>query len=157
MRKYLVVSNQSLPSDDLREELGKRIEAGPCSFFVLVPNTGAAHYDAEAAATVLRQPGTWWWATNYACPATDQEATAQARQRLDKMLADLAALGAPVEGDLGSQDPMEAMEKVLADRQFDEIIMATLPRRFSRWLEADLPRQTERRFGLPVTTTVMRL
>jgi hypothetical protein len=37
--------------------------------------------------------------------------------------------------------------------QFDEIIVATLPR-VSRWLGADLPRQAERRFGLPVTTII---
>jgi GABA permease len=41
---------------------------------------------------------------------------------------------------------------VLAGREFDEIIVATLPRRASRWLRADLPHQAERRFGLPVTT-----
>jgi GABA permease len=46
------------------------------------------------------------------------------------------------------------MEKALADRQFDEIIVATLPRRVSRWLRADLSHQAERRFGLPVTTII---
>jgi hypothetical protein len=35
--------------------------------------------------------------------------------------------------------------------------VATLPRRVSRWLEADLPREVERRFGMPVTTIVMKL
>jgi hypothetical protein len=50
--------------------------------------------------------------------------------------------------------PLEAMRKVLADHQFDEIIVATLPRRVSRWLGADLPHQAERRFGLPVTTII---
>jgi hypothetical protein len=44
----------------------------------------------------------WRWATYYARPATDQEATAQARERLSLMLDGLAALGVPVEGDLGS-------------------------------------------------------
>jgi hypothetical protein len=43
---------------------------------------------------------------------------------------------------------------VLADHQFDEIIVATWPRRVSRWLGADLPHQAERRFGLPVTTII---
>jgi len=94
----------------------------------------------------------WWWATYYARPATDEEATAQARERLSVMLDGLGALGVPVEGDLGSSDPMEAIEKARASRQFDEIIVTTLPQHVSRWLRSDLPHQAERRFGLPVTT-----
>ena len=130
---------------------------GPCSFFVLVPNTSAADYNPEAATAVLTHPGTWWWATDYAGPVNDDDAAAQARQRLKQMLGNLEALDLPVEGHLGSSDPLEAMEKVLADHQFDEIIVATLPRRVSRWLEADLPEKAERRFGVPVTTIVMKL
>jgi hypothetical protein len=95
-----------------------------------------------------------WWARYYARPATDEEATAQARQRLSVMLDGLAALGVPVEGDLGSSDPLEAVEMLCADRQFDEIIVTTLPQHVSRWLRADLPHQAERRFGLPVTTII---
>ena len=93
-------------------------------------------------------------ATSYARPATDAEATAQARQRLSLMLAGLAGMGVPVAGDLGSSSPLEAMGEILADQQFDEIIVATLPRRVSRWLGADLPHQAGRRFGLPVTTII---
>jgi hypothetical protein len=89
-----------------------------------------------------------------ASPATDEEATAQARQRLSRILDGLAALGVPVEGDLGSPDPLEAIGKACADRRFDGVIMATLPRRVSRWLKADLPHQAQRRFGLPVTTII---
>jgi GABA permease len=63
-------------------------------------------------------------------------------------------MGVPVEGDLGSPSPLEAMEKVIADHQFDEIVVTTLPQRVSRWLRADLPHQAERRFRLPVTTIV---
>ena len=94
--------------------------------------------------------------TDYGGPATDEEATAQARERLDEMMADLGALGVPVEGGLGSSHPLEAMEKVFIDHQFDEIIVATLPRHVSRWLRADLPHQAERRFGLPVTTIITK-
>ena len=157
MHKYLVVANQTLHGAELRDELRERIKSGPSSFFVLVPNTSAADYDAEAATAVLTHPGTWWWATDYAGPVTDDEAAAQARQRLKQMLGNLAALDVPVEGRLGSSDPLEAMGKVFADHQFDEVIVATLPKRVSRWLEADLPRQAERRFGVPVTTIVMKL
>src|SRR6266496_1524947 len=79
------------------------------------------------------QPGMWWWATYYARPATDEEATARARERLSLMLTGLAAIGVPVEGDLGSSSPLEAIDKVCADHQFDEIIVATLPQHVSRW------------------------
>jgi hypothetical protein len=154
MRRYLVVANQTLQAAELRDELGKRISAGPCSFFVVVPDTKAAQYDPVAAGGMLPQPGMWWWATYYARPATDEEATAQARERLSLILNGLAALGVPVEGDLGSPDPLEAVGKACADRQFDEIIMTTLPQHVSRWLRADLPHQAQRRFGLPVTTII---
>jgi hypothetical protein len=63
-------------------------------------------------------------------------------------------MGILAEGDLGSPSPLEAMDKVLAEHQFDEIIVATLPRRVSRWLRADLPHQAERRFRLPVTAII---
>jgi GABA permease len=154
MRRYLVVANQTLQAAELRDELRKRISAGPCSFFVIVPDTKAAQYDPVAAGGVLPQPGMWWWATYYARPATDEEATAQARERLSLMLDGLATLGVPVEGDLGGPDPLAAIAKVCLDRQFDEIIVTTLPQQVSRWLKADLPHQAQRRFGLPVTTII---
>ena len=156
MRRCLVVANRTLLGAELRAELRKRIEAGASSFYLLVPNTSAADYHSVTEASGVLPPSLAWWATDYRGPATDEEASAQARRRLSQMLADLAALGVAVEGDLGSSQPLEAMEKVLVDHQFDEIIVATLPRRISRWLGADLPRQAERRFGLPVTIIITR-
>jgi len=155
MRRYLVVANQTLQRAELRDELRKRIEAGPSSFHLLVPDTRAADYPDVNAAAVL-QPSMTWWMTDYRGPATDEEASTQARQRLDQMLADLRAAGVPAEGDLGHAQPMEAMEKVFTDHQFDEIIVATLPQHLSRWLGADLPHKAERRFKLPVTTIVTK-
>ena len=127
MRRYLVVANQTLQRAELRDELRERIGAGPSSFYLLVPDTKAADYPDVAAAAGVLQPSMTWWMTDYRGPATDEEASAQARQRLGQMLADLGALGVPAEGDLGSAQPLEAMEKVCADHQFDEIIVAALP------------------------------
>ena len=57
MRRYLVVANQTLQADELREELRKRVSAGPCSFFVIVPDTKAVDYDPVAAGGALPHPG----------------------------------------------------------------------------------------------------
>ncbi len=138
------------------DELRRRIEAGPSSFYLLVPDTSAADYLGTPVTAGVLQPSMTWWMTNYRGPATDEEASAQARLRLTQMLADLGALGVPAEGDLGSAQPLDAMEKVFLDHQFDEVIVATLPRHLSRWLRADLPRRAARRFAIPVTTIITR-
>ncbi len=45
---------------------------------------------------------------------------------------------------------------MLATREFDEVILSTLPQPISRWLRIDLRRQVERRCGLPVVTIIAR-
>jgi hypothetical protein len=154
MRRYLVVANQTLGGRELREEIRKRVAAGDSSFYVLVPNTRAANYHVvPAAGGLVPMPG---MATGYGGPDTDEEATEEARERLSRMLAHLAELGVEAEGDLGSDKPLEGIERFLKDHEVDEVIVATLPKRVSRWLGSDIPHQVERRFGLPVTTIVSR-
>jgi GABA permease len=153
MRNYLVVANQTIGGAALRKELAKRIEAGPSSFYVLVPNTSAANYHSvPAAGGFIPMPS---MVMSYG-PETDEEATAEARGRLDELVASLSAQGAEAEGHLGGQHPLEGIEGVLAERTFDEIILSTLPQRVSRWLQADLPHQVERRWKVPVTTVISR-
>ena len=150
MRRYLVVANRTLHRAELQEELRKRINAGSCSFFVLVPNTRAAQYEAVAADGVLLQPSMWWWVTDYAPPATDEEATTQARQRLSRILAGLAALDVPAQGDLGSSSPLEAMEKVFTDHQFERTANSGRPAcGYGRLAQGRRHYQAERRFELP--------
>ena len=154
MRRCLVVANQTLGGRELREELRRRVAAGDCSFHVLVPNTRAADYHVvPAAGGLVPMPSI---ATDYGGPGTDEEATEEARGRLSRILAELAELGVEAEGRLGSPHPLEGIEEALGDRDFDEVIVATLPKRVSRWLGSDIPHQVERRFGLPVTTIVGR-
>ena len=50
MHRVLVVANQTICGKELREELRKRVTAGQCSFYVLVPNTAARHYHVVPAA-----------------------------------------------------------------------------------------------------------
>jgi len=152
VRRYLVVANQTLGGAELAEELRKRLE-DPCSFYVLVPNTRAVDYYALAAAAGHVPMAAL---ITECAPATDELTTAQARQRLDQLLGTLHDLGAKAEGELGRADPLEAITDVLATREFDEVILSTLPQPISRWLRIDLRRQVERRCGLPVVTIIAR-
>jgi len=154
MRRYLIVANQTLGGRELWEEIRKRAATGDSSFYVLVPNTRAAHYHVvPAAGGFVPMPS---MATGYGGPDTDEEATEEARERLSRMLVRLTELGVRAEGDLGSAQPLEAIEGVLDNHEVDEVIVGTLPKHVSRWLGSDLPHQVERRFGLPVTTIVGR-
>jgi nucleotide-binding universal stress UspA family protein len=154
VHRVLVVANQTIGGAALREELRKRIAAGQCSFYVLVPNTPAAHYHVvPVAGGLVPTPSI---VSDYGGPATDEEATEEARGRLEQLLAELTELGAQAEGHLGSPNPVKGVEDTLAEHQFDEVVIATLPKRVSRWLGSDVPHQIERRFGLPVTTVVGR-
>jgi hypothetical protein len=152
MRNVLVVANQTIGGSELRKELRKRVEAGQCSFYVVVPNTAAAHYHVVPAAGGFVPMPTF----DVYGPATDEEANEEARERLRGVLAELTEMGAQADGHLGAADPVEAVADTLTDRQFDEVIVATLPRRVSRWLGSDVPDQIGRRFALPVTTVVAR-
>jgi hypothetical protein len=154
VRRYLVVANQTLGGSELRNELRKRAAEGQSSFYVLVPNTKAAHYHVVPAAGGFVPMPTL--ATSYGGPETDEEATEEARLRMSQLLAYLAELGVEAEAHLASAHPLEGIEEALAERQFDEVIIATLPKRVSRWLGSDVPHQVERRFGVPVTTIVSR-
>ena len=154
MRRYLVVANQTLGGKALREEIRKRVAEGDSSFYVVVPNTRAAHYHVVPAAGGLVPMPTM--AAGYDGPDTDEEATEEAQERLSRMLADLTQLGVKAEGRLGGADPLDAIDQALKDHEVDEVIVATLPKRVSRWLGLDIPHQVGRRCGLPVTTVVSR-
>jgi hypothetical protein len=144
-RRYLVIANQTLAEAELSEAIRQRLEAGPSSFYLLVPNT--AHGDLAARIAMAAPIGP------VAGDATaDQLATEHAQHRLGQLMDDLRGLGADVEGDLGDEDPLKAATGVLETRQFDEIIVSTLPHRVSRWLGMDLPHRLHRHSGLPVTT-----
>src|SRR3954453_23241716 len=60
------------------------------------------------------------------------------------------AAGGPVEGLTGtSGDPFDAIQSVVANGQYDRIILSTLRKSASRWLRRGLPARVES-LGLPV-------
>ena len=134
MRHYLVVANQTLGQPQLLDRLQACMTEGPCRFFLLVPATHAhdrGHMGFSPA-----------------------EARAIAQHRLDGALAKLRRLGADVHGEVGDPSPIVAIGEVLRHRDFDELILSTLPPGPSQWLRRGVPEGIERLFNRPVTLVV---
>ena len=51
---------------------------------------------------------------------------------------------------VGDPDPFAAVGDVLHARQFDEVLVSTLPRTISRWLAVGLPARLRRTIDIPV-------
>lgn len=150
MRRYLVVANQTLGGERLNAEIRDRCSRGPCEFQVVVPAT----YPTDLAATWTLPIDPAFGIEPIDTAEQIERAREQAEERLERVLADLRDCGADAVGALGDPDPMRAIEEVLEQGQFDEVILSTLPAGISRWLGMDLPSRVERRVDLPVTTVI---
>jgi hypothetical protein len=128
MRRYLVVANQTLAGDHLLDEVRDCLREGGCRFHIVVPATEPRDHAVT----------------------TEGEARALAQERLDRTLARFRDLGAVADGEVGDARPMDAIRDAIRGREFDGIVLSTLPPGISRWLGQDLPHKVEGEFGLPV-------
>jgi hypothetical protein len=135
MRRVLIVANQTLGGTELQREIADRTASGPCEFWVLVPATPMSD---QIVPTGL----------------APEDGTAVAEARLEKELIRLSELGVTAAGEIGDPDPIEAIQQTMATREFDEIILATLPQGVSRWLRQDLVHRVQRKFPHEVTHVV---
>jgi GABA permease len=156
MKRYLIVANQTLGGPDLLSAIEERTASDPAYFYVLVPNT-PADQQARSWAGGLGAPAGGQGGAVFIAPASvggtelsDQTARL-ANHRLREMFHHVMEVGAEVDGEIGDPDPFEAIRQVLRSRQFDEILLSTLPARLSRWLRRDLPSRVQRIFDGPVT------
>lgn len=103
---------------------------------------------ANGAHLHLVAPATPSAATN----RMDDKGLALATYRLRHAVSELKKRGVDAEGEVGNHDPVRAVARAIEHEPADEIVIATLPKGASKWLEVDVPQALERGFGLPVTT-----
>lgn len=133
VRRYLVVSNQTLASEAFVDQIRAIRGGGPCQFHVVVPATHS-------------HDGLTW---------TEGHDRAMAQRRLDDTLERLRAHGVAVDGEVGDPRPLDAIADAIRERPpFDEILLFTHPPAISRWLHQDLPHRAQRMFKVPVTHVV---
>jgi hypothetical protein len=80
--------------------------------------------------------------------------SAEARRQLGAGLQRFAAAGLDADGRVCDADPIVAVHEVWDPGEFDEVIVSTLARDSSRWLEADLPHRIARLTDAPVEHVV---
>lgn len=114
------MANVTAISDELLEALRRRAAAGACAFTLIVPATPFGG-GRQAA----------------------QEMLAQALERLRDA-------GLEANGSVGDGDPLVAVTEAWDPKRYDEIVVSTLPMRFSKWLHAGLPERVGRLTGAPV-------
>jgi hypothetical protein len=134
-RRVLVIANQTVNGDELREELMRRgtSEIQLCIVVPVAPSR--AHYVASDI---------------------DRE-LAEARTRLEPALAWATQQGFDVSGRVGDTSPLVAIEDELRDGAADELIVSTHPRSRSNWLESGLVERARAELDIPVTHVVVDL
>jgi hypothetical protein len=156
MSRYLVVANQTIGGSELMDEIRRRIATGPSSFYVLVPSMPVALPTTD----VLPAAGDTGGIVVPDLSAHEQDLRDRAEKvnqsRLSQLTSQIRAEGAAADGRVGTSDPVKAIDAVIAEGGFDEIIISTLPAGVSRWLRMDVPNRVKRKFTIPVTTVTAK-
>ena len=148
---YLVVANHTLGGHELLDAIRDRMSRGAAEFWILAPATPTTHLVNDFNALSGAFPIDPDLLPGAADAQTRDQAVAEAKSNLDTELHRLREIGATADGAVGDPDPMKAIEKTVAQRRFDEIILSTLPPGISRWLAWDLPHRVRRRTDVPLT------
>ena len=133
--RVLVVANKTAATPPLLDAVRERAARGPCEFTLLVPNTTHGLHKLVD-------------------PEDQSQSEAEAMIELALPLLEEAA-GGHVDAMVGVSEPLAAIQDAVNVHGFDELIISTLPKRFSRWLRIDLPHKAAG-LGLPVTTVTAR-
>jgi hypothetical protein len=142
-QRVLVVGNAALRAQRLQETLTTLSSGEATTFRLVVP---------AVEQTPVAGEHSWFQTVGSVAHPQEADLSGQmlARHRLDEAIDRLQHAGIDIDGMVGSGDPMRAVAEGLEDFNADRILVSTLPRGLSKWLEADLPSEIERRYRLPV-------
>ena len=135
-RLILVVANETVGGERLRDEISSRSEGYDEHVLVVTP----------ALNSHLRH-----WASD------EDHARVEAQKRLEASLERLRAGGIDAKGEVGDAEPLQAMEDALRLFGADEIIISTHPEGRSHWLEKGIVETARERFAVPITHVVVDL
>jgi hypothetical protein len=135
-RRILVIANETVGGGTLREEIRRRSEGYEEQVLVVCP--------------ALNSPIRHW-------ASDEDQARANAQQRLDASLARLAEAGIEARGEVGDCEPLQAIEDSVRTFGPDEIIISTHPEGRSNWLEKGVVAGARERFAVPITHVVVDL
>jgi hypothetical protein len=135
-RRILVVANETVGGEALREQIERRGEGRRATVLVVSP--------------ALNSPIRHW--------ASDEDpAREEARKRLDASLERLRKTGIEARGEVGDAEPLQAIEDAVRTFGPDEIIISTHPEGRSHWLERGVVTGARERFAVPITHVVVDL
>jgi hypothetical protein len=137
MHRILVVANETVGGQRLRDEVRRRAE-------------GHEQTEILVVAPALNSPVRHW-------VSDEDSARAAADERVRSSVARLSDTGLVVRGDIGDGQPLQAIEDALRTFGADEIVISTHPEGRSHWLEQGLVEQARERFAIPITHVVVDL
>jgi hypothetical protein len=135
-RRILVVANETVGGDELRDLLERKAEGVAEEILLVCPALNS-------------RVRTW--------TSDEDGARAAAQERLDASLARLHAEGVTARGEIGDGDPLQALEDSLRTFPADEIVVSTHPPGRSHWLEQGVVEQARLRYDVPITHVVVDL
>jgi membrane protein implicated in regulation of membrane protease activity len=135
-KRILVVANETVAGEALRETVQEAVAGGRAAVLVVSPalNSKLKHWTSD-----------------------EDQARADAEERLGRSIDALEQLGISARGEVGDADPVQAIEDALRTFGPDLIVISTHPPGRSNWLEHGVVSSARERFALPITHVVVDL
>ncbi|MGH3472069.1 MAG: hypothetical protein ACRDPG_08505 [Nocardioidaceae bacterium] len=154
MYTVIVLAEQAMSAKDAEEVLSlhEAIDE-PRHYHVLIPCENAAvrvetALGALAASEVLATPPVV--AQDVDVSKAQNEIDAQAGSAVSVSIAEISKQGQPASGEFSSNEPIDALERIVAERGAAEVIVMTRHHVVQELLHLDWASKARRRLGVPI-------